>query len=111
MVSIPELPDAQYLRRDRLAVPDRSRNNYQRLDASLKHTVDPSLVAKLGWVGEVYVKARYVWERNSVDNWQQEGMSPLLYLNDTAVARLIEMGGTNPNYDAQFVQLSLNAKW
>uniref|UniRef100_Q07TE6 Putative outer membrane protein n=1 Tax=Rhodopseudomonas palustris (strain BisA53) TaxID=316055 RepID=Q07TE6_RHOP5 len=87
------------------------RNNYQRLDASLRHTVDPSIVAKLGWASEVYLRARYVWERNSVENWQQEGMSPLLYLNDTAVARLIEMGGTNPNYDAQFVQLSLNAKW
>lgn len=85
--------------------------NYQRLDASLKHTIDPSIVAKLGWTGEVYVKARYIWERNSVDNWQQDLMSPYLYLVDTTLARMIDMGATNPNYDAQYFQVSLNAKW
>jgi MtrB/PioB family decaheme-associated outer membrane protein len=85
--------------------------NLQRLDTSLKHTVDPDIVAKLGWTGEVFVKARYVWERSSVDNWQQEAMTPFLYYGASAVSRAIEMGGTNPNYDAQFVQLSLNAKW
>ncbi|HEY0328269.1 MAG TPA: MtrB/PioB family decaheme-associated outer membrane protein [Rhodopseudomonas sp.] len=87
------------------------RNYYQRLDASLKHTVDPSIVAKLGWTGEVYLKARYIWERNSVDNWQQDLMSPYLYLVDQTLARLIDMGATNPNYNAQYFQLSLNAKW
>lgn len=85
--------------------------NLQRLDASLRHLVDPDLVAKLGWTGEVYVKARYVWERSSVDNWQQDMMSPYLYLTDSGLARAIEMGGTNPNYDAQYIQFSLNAKW
>jgi len=87
------------------------RNNLQRIDASLKHTVDPSLVAKLGWTGEVYLKARYIWERNSVENWQQDVMSPYLYLVDTTLARMIDMGATNPNYNAQYFQLSLNAKW
>jgi hypothetical protein len=38
-------------------------------------------------------------------------MSPYLYLVDQTVARLIDMGATNPNYDAQYVQISLNAKW
>ncbi|MFZ5737352.1 MAG: MtrB/PioB family decaheme-associated outer membrane protein [Pseudomonadota bacterium] len=85
--------------------------NYQRLDASLRHTIDPSIVAKLGWTGEVYVKGRYIWERNSVDNWQQDLMSPYLYLVDTTLARMIDMGTTNPNYDAQYVQVSLNARW
>ncbi|KIZ36317.1 MULTISPECIES: MtrB/PioB family decaheme-associated outer membrane protein [Rhodopseudomonas] len=87
------------------------KTNFQRLDATLKHTVDPSIVTKLGWAGEVYVKLRYIWERNKVENWQQELMSPYLYVSDTSISRLIEMGATNPNYDAQFVQLSLNAKW
>jgi MtrB/PioB family decaheme-associated outer membrane protein len=93
-----------------LAFPT-TRYNLQRLDASLKHTVDPEIVAKLGWTGEVYLKARYIWERSSVDNWQQEMMTPFLYLGDSGLARAIEMGSTNPNYDAQFIQLSLNAKW
>ena len=87
------------------------RNNYQRLDATLRHTVDPSIVSNLGFAGEVYLKARYVLERSSVDNWQQDMMSPYLYLVDRTVSRLIDMGTTNPNYTAQFVQLSLNAKW
>lgn len=85
--------------------------NLQHLDATLKYLVDPTLVAKLGWTGEVYVKARYVWERSTVDNWQQEAMSPYLYLADTGLARAIEMGTVNPNYDAQYFQVSLNAKW
>jgi len=85
--------------------------NLQRLDASLRHMVDPDIVAKLGWTGEVYLKARYIWERSSVANWQQEMFTPFFYNNDSALVRAIEMGATNPNYDAQFVQLSLNAKW
>ncbi|WP_041802888.1 MtrB/PioB family decaheme-associated outer membrane protein [Rhodopseudomonas palustris] len=87
------------------------RTNVQRLDASLKHTVDPSIVTQLGWTGEVYLKARYIWERSSVENWQQDLMSPYLYLVDQTLARLIDMGATNPNYNAQYFQLSLNAKW
>jgi MtrB/PioB family decaheme-associated outer membrane protein len=87
------------------------RNNFQRVDATLKHTVDPSLVAKLGWTGEVYLKARYIWERNNMDNWQQDLMSPYLYLVDRTVARLIDMGAANPNYSAQYFQVSLNARW
>jgi MtrB/PioB family decaheme-associated outer membrane protein len=83
----------------------------QRLDASLRHMVDPDVVAKLGWTGEVYLKARYIWERSSVANWQQEMMTPFLYTGDSGLARAIEMGSTNPNYDAQYVQVSLNAKW
>jgi hypothetical protein len=85
--------------------------NLQRLDASLRHTVDPDIVAKLGWTGEVYLKARYIWERSSVANWQQDMFTPFFYNNDSALVRAIEMGSTNPNYDAQFIQLSLNAKW
>lgn len=87
------------------------KTNLQRFDASLRHTVDPTVVAKLGWTGEVYLKARYIWERNKVENWQQDLMSPYLYLVDQTVARLIDMGASNPNYNAQFVQVSLNAKW
>jgi MtrB/PioB family decaheme-associated outer membrane protein len=87
------------------------KNNYQRLDASLKHLVDPAVVAKLGWTGDVYVKARYIWERNSATNWQQEYLTPYLYMADTTGVRAIEMGAINPNYDAQYVQLSLNATW
>lgn len=87
------------------------KNNLQRLDTSVRYTVDPTIVSKMGWLGEVYVKARYIWERNNVQNWQQDGMSPYLYLVDTTLARMIDMGATNPNYNAQFFQLSLNAKW
>jgi hypothetical protein len=85
--------------------------NFQRADATLRYTVDPQVVAKLGWLGEVFVKCRYVWERNSVTNWQQDLMTPYLYLTDTTYARMIEMGGTNPNYNVHRVQLSLAAKW
>jgi MtrB/PioB family decaheme-associated outer membrane protein len=85
--------------------------NFQRADGTLRYTVDPQIVSKLGWIGEVFVKLRYVWERNSVNNWQQDLMSPYLYLIDTTYARMIEMGGTNPNYNVHRVQLSLAAKW
>jgi hypothetical protein len=88
-----------------------TKTNFQRIDATLRHTVDPQLVAKLGWTGEVFLKLRYAWDHNNVSNWQQELMSPYLYLTDATYARMIEMGGTNPNYDAHRLQMSLAAKW
>lgn len=59
----------------------------------------------------MFVKLRYAWDRNSVTNWQQDLMSPYLYMSDPTYARLIEMGNVNPNYNAHRVQLSLAAKW
>ncbi|MCG6206507.1 MtrB/PioB family decaheme-associated outer membrane protein [Rhodopseudomonas sp. HC1] len=84
---------------------------FQRLDGSLKYTVDPTAVTQIGWSGEMFIKLRYIWENNRVSNWQQDLASPYLYLVDSGIARAISMGATNPNYNAQFVQLSLNARW
>lgn len=86
-------------------------NDFQRLDTTVRHTVDPQFVTSMGWTGEVFLKVRYIWERNTVNNWQKDLMSPYLYLTDPTYARMVEMGGSNPNYNAHYMQVSLNAKW
>lgn len=45
----------------------------------------------LSWTGDVFVRLRYVWERNKVDNWQQGLMSPYLNLVEFGIARAIDM--------------------
>ena len=55
------------------------RGSYQRLEAMAKYTFDEGLVRRLGWNGKVFARVRYVWERNSVENWQNDIMQTYMY--------------------------------
>ena len=52
---------------------------FQRLDANAKYVVDQDFVSSLGLKGEVALKLRYAWERNSVTNWNNDTMQPYMY--------------------------------
>ena len=82
--------------------------------SSAKYTFDkePGL-SRLGFNGEAYAKLRYVWERNSVDNFEQDIMTPyFLTLNGaTTLQRMTWMAYDNPNYDVHLIGASLGLKW
>ena len=50
------------------------KNRFQRFNATARYIVDPYLVRKFGWAGEVAAKLRYTWERNQADNWAFDNM-------------------------------------
>ncbi len=51
----------------------------QRVDVTAKYVVDQDFVTSLGLKGEVALKLRYAWERNSVTNWNNDTMQPYMY--------------------------------
>ena len=81
---------------------------FQRLDATATYTFDKAQVAALGWKGEVKAKLRYAWERNSVNNWQQ---NPLMPTGNTGEPTLIYMAYDNPNYNVHLMAASLAFTW
>ena len=81
---------------------------FQRLDATATYTFDKAQVAALGWKGEVKAKLRYAWERNSVNNWQQ---NPLMPTGNTGEPTLIYLAYDNPNYNVHLMSASLAFTW
>jgi MtrB/PioB family decaheme-associated outer membrane protein len=81
---------------------------FQRLDATATYTFDKSQVAALGWKGEVKAKLRYTWERNSVNNWQQD---PLMPTGNIGEPTLIYLAYDNPNYNVHLMAASLAFTW
>ena len=81
---------------------------FQRLDATATYTFDKAQVAALGWKGEVKAKLRYAWERNSVNNWQQ---NPLMPTGNTGEPTLIYLAYDNPNYNVHLMAASLAFTW
>jgi len=49
-----------------------------RFNAVGKYYVDPDLVQRLGFTGAVTIKVRYTWERNRVDNFAINNMTPYI---------------------------------
>ena len=89
-------------------------STWQRLEATAKYRFDKETVQRLGWKGDVTAKLRYAWERNSVDNWQNDLVQTYMY---TATAPgngyglLTWLAYDNPNYDVHMVSASLSFKW
>jgi MtrB/PioB family decaheme-associated outer membrane protein len=88
--------------------------NLMRFNAVGKYYVDPDLVQRLGLTGAVTVKMRYTWERNRVDNWANNNMTPYVATPDGQLEggnRALFMAATNPNYTAQILALSVALHW
>jgi hypothetical protein len=86
---------------------------FQRVDATAKYVVDKDFVSSLGLKGEVALKLRYAWERNSVTNWNNDTMQPYMYLvqNQPQVAYYQAMAGNNPNYNVHLLGGSVSFAW
>ena len=62
---------------------------------------------QFGWMGEASARVRYIYERNSIANWQTESMLPYMI----AATNSLFLASINPNYNAQYLLLSLALKW
>ena len=80
---------------------------FQRFDATATYKFDKQAVAQIGGKGELKAKLRYVWERNSADNWQQE-VSPF---SPSFSTNSIYLASDNPNYNAHMLMASLLYTW
>ena len=65
----------------------------------------------LGVNGQAYAKLRYVWERNSVNNYDQDIMQAYMnpLINNTGF--MTWMAYNNPNYNVHLIGASLGVKW
>jgi hypothetical protein len=87
---------------------------FQRVDVTGKYVVDRDFVTSLGLKGEVALKLRYAWERNSVTNWNNDTMQPYMYtalMNQPQAAYVQWTAGNNPNYNVHLIGGSVAFAW
>ena len=86
---------------------------FQRLEANAKYVIDPDLIHRLGWKGEVALRFRYAWERNSVTNWNNDFMQPYMYqtLQQSQVAYYQALAFNNPNYNVHMIGGAIAWAW
>ena len=68
-----------------------------------------------GWIGETFIRVRYLYEQNKVSNWQNDLVQVYMYAvtnsSTTGLKQQIFMAGIIPNYTAQAVVATFGAKW
>lgn len=87
---------------------------FQRVDVTGKYIVDKDFVTSLGLKGEVAIKLRYAWERNSVTNWNNDTMQPYMYtamMNQPQAAYVQWLAGNNPNYNVHLLGGTVSFAW
>jgi hypothetical protein len=87
------------------------KGQWSRLEAMAKYTFDKQWVHSMGFNGEAYARLRYVWERNSVNNFDQDIMMPYMNSMIASTGFATWMAYNNPNYSVQMVGASLGLKW
>ena len=81
---------------------------FQRLDLTATYTFDPIWINQWGMKATALkAKLRYTWERNGVNNWQNNPLAPFF----PVLPASIWMAYDNPNYNVQMVAASLMAAW
>ena len=87
---------------------------FDHFDAKLLYKLDPLAFGQTK-TSEAIFQLHYMYERNSVTNWQNDGVAPYMYSttnsSTTAMRDMIFMAGDNPNYSAQALMASLIFKW
>ena len=86
---------------------------FQRLEANAKYTFDPEMVHRVGLSGNVSLRLRYAWERNTVTNWNTDTMQTYMFqtLNQVQTAYYQTLAGNNPNYNVHMVGGSIAWAW
>ena len=84
---------------------------WSRLEAQAKYNFDKSSVRMFGINGEAFARLRYIWERNSVNNFDQDIMQAYMnpLINNTGF--MTWMAFDNPNYNIHMIAASLGVKW
>jgi Putative outer membrane beta-barrel porin, MtrB/PioB len=86
--------------------------NFDRVDIIARYMLDP--IRQAGIKFEPFLKARYLWERNSTDDWQPLAWNYMYnFAGQTGptFAKGIMLGWDNPNYNVQVLMLSAGMKW
>jgi len=81
---------------------------FNRFDASAIYKFDPAWVQQMGWKGDVKAKLNYTWERNTVNNWQNDNLA---FFTPTTSATAFWMAYDNPNFNVHMLAASLIASW
>jgi MtrB/PioB family decaheme-associated outer membrane protein len=87
---------------------------FQRYNVIGKYYVDPSFVRQMGWAGDVVIKGRYTYVRNSVSNFALDNMTPYIATPDSLLeggGRSLFLAANDPNYSAHVLALSVALKW
>ncbi len=87
---------------------------FQRVDLTGKYIVDRDFVTSLGLKGEVALKLRYAWERNSVTDWNNDTMQPYMYtalMNQPQAAYVQWAASNNPNYNVHLLGGTVSFAW
>ena len=84
---------------------------YQRLEATAKYTFDEIWVCKMGWSGKVSARLRYLYERNGVQNWQNDFMQTYMFSTIPNSGYMTWMPWNNPNYNVHLLGGSLAFTW
>jgi MtrB/PioB family decaheme-associated outer membrane protein len=91
------------------------KDHFQRFNIIGRYYVDPVFVRQMGWIGDVVLKVRYTVERNRVNNWAFDNLTPYVATPDTPEltggSRSLFMAAFNPNYLAQIIAASVVVKW
>jgi len=80
---------------------------FQRLDLTATYKFDPLWVNRWGFWGDIKAKLRYTWERNAVNNWQNDPLAAFTPILPSS----IWLAYDNPNYNVQMIAASLIATW
>ena len=86
---------------------------FQRLEANAKYTFDPEYMHSLGLKGNVSLRLRYAWERNSVTNWNTDYMQSYMFqtLNQAQTLYYQSLAANNPNYNVHMIGGSVAWAW
>ena len=84
---------------------------WSRFEALAKYTFDKAWVRSMGFNGEVFAKLRYVWERNSVNNFDQDIMQAYMNPLISNTGFMTWMAYDNPNYNVHLIGASLGMRW
>ena len=87
------------------------KGQWSRLEAQAKYTFDKGTVRMFGIDGEAFARLRYVWERNSVNNIDQDIMQAYMNPLISNTGFMTWMAFDNPNYNAHLIGASLGVKW
>ena len=93
------------------AFPD-VHSNFDRVDVVTRYTFNP--IQQAGVKIEPYLKARYMWERNSTDDWQPLAWNYMYNFagqTSSTFGKGIMLGWDNPNYNVHMLVLTAGLKW
>jgi len=87
--------------------------HYQRLELNGKYVFDPDRVRSAGIKGEVSLRLRYAWERNSVTSWNNDLAMPYMFTVQPQANTLYyqSMAWNNPNYNVHILGGTVAWAW